>query len=300
MKHNYDIQAVFLWSEDKRRPIKKEMKIVYKYEDYVKSAEYILSKIDTVPKTAIVLGSGLGGLIKDSDVSIPYADIPNFPRSTAPSHEGVMAFSKKAVALKGRFHVYEGYSMEEAAYYVRVLKLIGVKTLILTNASGGINTDFSPGELMLITDHIKLAPDNPLRGENLAQFGTRFPDMTTAYTPKLRTLAAKCAEELDIPLKEGVYAYMSGPCYETSAEIRALRILGADAVGMSTVPEVITARHAGMDILAISCVTNMAAGVTGEALTEEEVIATAEKTKVDFSRLIENITEHLSTEERLQ
>ncbi len=273
--------------------------MLYKYEDYLKSAEYILSKITTIPQTAVVLGSGLGGLIKDSDVSIPYVDIPNFPRSTAPSHEGVMAFSDKVVALKGRFHMYEGYSMEEAAYYVRVLKLIGVKSLILTNASGGINTDFSPGELMLITDHIKLAPDNPLRGENLTQFGTRFPDMTSAYTPRLCALAKDCAAKLGVKLKEGVYAYMSGPCYETPAEIRALRILGADAVGMSTVPEVITARHAGMDILAISCVTNMAAGVTGEMLTEEEVISTAERTKQDFSRLIEEITQRLDLEANL-
>lgn len=267
---------------------------MYIYDDYKKSADYILSKVDHVPETAVVLGSGLGTMVSDTDLSIPYSEIPNFPKSTAPSHEGKMVFGNDMIALKGRFHVYEGYSMEEAAYYVKVLKLLGVKTLILTNASGGINTEFEPGELMIISDHIKLALDNPLRGKNQEDFGVRFPDMTTAYTPVLRSLAECCADELDIEIKEGIYAYMSGPCYETPAEIRALRILGADVVGMSTVPEVIAARHAGMDVLAISCVTNMAAGVTGEVLTEEEVIETAERTKKKFSRLVSEIVSRLS------
>ena len=261
---------------------------MYSYDNYKQSADYIMSKTNNIPKTAIVLGSGLGVMIDglDNTIEIPYRDIPFFPVPTAPSHAGKMVITEKFIALSGRFHHYEGYDMEECAYYVRVLKLLGVKNLILTNAAGGINLSYNPGELMLITDHINFSGKNPLIGPNDNSFGVRFPDMTTAYTPELRELAKQCAHDINTDLKEGVYAYMTGPNYETPAEIKALRTLGADAVGMSTVPEAIAARHAGINILAISCITNMAAGVTGKALTEEEVIEVADKTKKRFSRLI--------------
>ncbi len=269
---------------------------MYKYEDYEKSAEYIKSAAGAeLPETAIVLGSGLGGFAEamEYSVKIKYEDIPNFPKSTAPSHEGAMYIGKRAAALSGRFHTYEGYTMEQASYYVRVLKLLGVKNLILTNAAGGINESFGPGTLMIVTDHIKLVKENPLCGQNIDRFGTRFPDMTAAYTPRLTEIAEKAAAELGIDIKKGVYVYTGGPCYETPAEIRAYRILGADAVGMSTVPEVITARHAGMNVLAVSCITNMAAGVTGEELTEEEVFKTAEAVRESFAALMLKIIDEI-------
>lgn len=271
---------------------------MYNYSDYKKSAEYIKSKIKAVPKTAVVLGSGLGIMADELEdtVEILYKDIPNFPLSTAPSHAGKMVINKDIIALCGRFHFYEGYSMEQITYYVRVLKLIGVETLILTNAAGGINKDFSEGCLMVIKDHIKFFDDNPLRGQNIGEFGVRFPDMTLCYNKDLIALAKKSAEEIGFNLREGVYAFMPGPNYETPAEINALRILGADAVGMSTVPEVITARHADMKILAISCITNMAAGITGNKLTEEEVIQNAKRVMGDFIALIKSITDTLSKE----
>ncbi len=269
---------------------------MYTYEDCKKSADYIRSVSPQLPDIAVTLGSGLGVMIEEVEAlaEIPYADIPNFPRSTAPSHVGKLVVTDKFIALSGRFHHYEGYDLATCAYYVRVLKLLGVKTLILTNAAGGINLSYKPGELMMISDHINFTGENPLIGANDERFGVRFPDMTSTYTPALRQLAAECAEELGDDLKEGVYAYMTGPSYESPAEIRALRTLGADAVGMSTVPEAIAARHAGMDILAISCITNMAAGVTGETLTEEEVIAVADRTKKRFARLVFNVIDKLN------
>lgn len=270
---------------------------MYCLEDYQKAAEYIRGRVREIPKTAVVLGSGLGIMTDTMDCPqiIDYRDIPNFPVSTAPSHAGKLYIDHNMIALSGRFHYYEGYAMEQTSFYVRVLKLLGVETLILTNAAGGINTDFAEGALMMITDHIKFFDENPLRGKNLEEFGVRFPDMTRCYSPRLQELAAEAADALGIELHRGVYAYMPGPNYETPAEIRALRILGADAVGMSTVPEAITARHAGMEILAISCITNMAAGVTGEMLTEEEVIETANRIKHRFAQLITRIVERVRT-----
>ncbi len=268
---------------------------MYTYNDYKASADCIRAKAPRLPETAIVLGSGLGVMTEGlkNTVEIPYREIPNFPVSTAPSHAGKMIITDKFIALSGRFHYYEGYDMAACAYYVRVLKLLGVKTLILTNAAGGINLSYKPGEIMMITDHINFSGKNPLIGENAAEFGVRFPDMTKTYTPALSELARQCAADTDNDLKEGVYAYMTGPSYESPAEIRALRILGADAVGMSTVPEAIAARHAGMDILALSCITNMAAGVTDNILTEEEVIAVAEKTKKRFAALLFEIIKRI-------
>lgn len=259
------------------------------------SADYILSKVNNVPKKAIILGSGLHTLVSEADIEcvIPYSDIPNFKTSTAPGHKGEFIFGKvngeDVILLNGRLHYYEGYSMQETVYPVRVLSMLGVDTLVVTNASGGINENFEVGDLMLITDHIKLCADNPLRGENIDYFGSRFNDMTNAYDVKLREIAKKSAQNAGINVKSGVYAYMSGPCFETPAEIKMLSILGADAVGMSTVPEVICANHCGMKVLGISCITNMAAGITGNKISAEEVNETGEKVKDKFSNLIKEI-----------
>ena len=244
------------------------------------------------PKVALILGSGLGGLgeLVEEPVSIPYSQIPHFPRSTAPGHKGRLVFGtlqgKQAAVMQGRFHHYEGYSFEQVSYAVRVLRLLGCETLIVTNAAGCVNLDWNPGELMLIGDHIKLFLGSPLRGENLQEFGPRFPDSGQLYTPALRALARQQAERLDIPLREGVYMYFPGPQYETPAEIRFARLAGADAVGMSTVPEVITAGHCGMQVLGLTLLSNMAAGILPEPLSEQEVLQAAEAAGERFSALV--------------
>ncbi len=259
------------------------------------SADFISSKVNNIPKKAIILGSGLHTLADEiSDrCTLSYKDIPYFKSSTAPGHKGEMIFGKinneDVILLNGRLHYYEGYSMEETVYPIRVLAMLGVKTLVVTNATGGINKNFEVGDLMLITDHIKLCSDNPLRGENLDFFGPRFNDMTNAYNVRLRDIAKSSAEKIGINLKTGVYAYMSGPCFETPAEIKMLSVLGADCVGMSSVAEVICANHCSMNVLGISCITNMAAGITGKKLTAEEVNETGEKVKEKFSNLIKEI-----------
>lgn len=264
-------------------------------EAYRESAEYIQCRLPKIPKTAVVLGSGLGRLAKELTglVTLPYESIPHFPKSTAPSHKGQLHYgrlgSTDCLLLEGRFHYYEGYSLEQAASYVPVLKLAGVENLILTNAAGGISHFLLPGDLMLLTDHIKFFDDSPLRGENCDELGPRFPDMTKAYTPGLLQTARKAASRLSISLQEGVYAYMSGPQYETPAEIRALRTLGADAVGMSTVPEVIKAAHCGLSVLALSCITNLAAGVGENPLTSDEVVETAGKSVGKLADLVREI-----------
>ena len=234
------------------------------------AAEFIKTKIDNVPKTALVLGSGLGFLADNllNKTEIFYKDIPGFPVSTAPMHKGVMAFGElfgvPVILMCGRFHYYEGYTMQEVTFYVRVLKWLGVENLILTNAAGAINENFNIGDMMLISDHIKFFDESPLRGKNIDEFGPRFNDMSDSYSKELRTLARGVAEKEGIGIKEGVYAFMPGPSYETPAEIRMLRTLGADVVGMSTVPEVICASHSGLNVLAISFCTNMAAGIGGK------------------------------------
>ncbi len=244
------------------------------------------------PDIALILGSGLGymGDTLEDAVAIDYGDIPHFKASTAPDHKGRLVFGrlggKNVAVMQGRIHYYEGYSYREVAYPVQVLRLLGARTLIVTNASGGIDTSFQAGELMLITDHIKFFNDSPLRGENLPELGERFPDMTFAYTPALCELARRAAREEDIVLREGVYAYFPGPQFETPAEIRALRTLGAAAVGMSTVPEVIAAAHAGMRVLGISLVCNMAAGVLNQPLSAGEVTETADRSRQMFSRFL--------------
>ena len=257
------------------------------------AADYIQEKLGgRTPEIAITLGSGLGDLADQltDTVNIPYGEIPHFPVSTVPGHKGQFVAGKlggrEVLCMQGRFHYYEGYDLKQVTLPVRVMKLLGIQTLIVTNAAGGINTGFRPGDLMLIEDHLNLTGENPLIGENLEQFGLRFFDMTVAYDRDYRTLAQQVAEELKIPLQKGVYAWLTGPNFETPAEIRYLRTIGADAVGMSTVPEVLVARHSGLQVCGISCITNLAAGMGEGLLSHEEVNETADRVKADFMRLV--------------
>ena len=240
---------------------------------------YIQSKTDFVPQIAIVLGSGLGDYAESIDEVIAefdYASIPGFPIATAPGHAGKLTFGyqcgKPVVLFSGRFHCYEGYSAGETTIPLRTLLLMGVQNVLLTNAAGGINTEFSAGDLMVVEDHINFSAHNALTGANIEELGSRFPDMSFAYSKKINRIFDHVAEENGIELRHGVYGYMVGPSYETPAEIRALRVLGADAVGMSTVHEVVAASHAGVHTAAISCISNLAAGVAKHALSMEEVI----------------------------
>ena len=265
----------------------------YTFAQYQESAEYIRSKIgDFTPKAAMVLGSGLGfmGDVVKDPIVVPYKEIPHFKASTAPGHKGQLGFGyledKPVAVMQGRMHHYEGYSFEDVSYAVRVLRLLGADTLIVTNAAGCVRTDWKAGDLMLITDHIKMFSESPLRGENMPEFGVRFPDASSLYTPALRTLAREAAAELGIELREGVYFYCYGPQYETPAEVRAARILGGDAVGMSTAPEVIVAGHCGMQVLGFTLLSNMAAGILDQPLSEQEVLDAAEACKDKFSRLV--------------
>ncbi|MEA4915252.1 MAG: purine-nucleoside phosphorylase [Christensenella sp.] len=260
----------------------------------IDSAEgYIRSKVDIKPVLGMILGSGLGGfadLLEDA-IRIPFRDIPGFPVPSVEGHAGELVigkYGKTPVAiLSGRVHFYEGQPQSEITIPVRVLRRLGADTLILTNAAGGINLDFSAGALMLIRDHINYSGQNPLIGENLGEFGPRFPDMTDIYTKELREELKQRAQLAGILLSEGVYAMYSGPSYETPAEIRMFRTLGADAVGMSTVPEAIVARHCGMRVIGISCITNMAAGVTGGIIYHAEVVETANRVKREFKELLQ-------------
>ena len=257
------------------------------------AADYISGIVSDIPDTCLVLGSGLGPLTERAEVldSIPYAQIPYFPKTTVVGHEGILLIAelsgKKTFIMKGRFHYYEGYSTQDATFYVRVMAKLGVKYLIMTNAAGGINTSMKPSELMVITDHISLFCDSPLRGPNLDEFGVRFPDQTHVYDPQLMDTILTCAKELCIPLHQGVYAYTRGPQYETPAEIRALRTLGADAVGMSTVAEAIVASHSCMRVLAVSCITNYAAGISGQPLSHDEVMQNANASSRNSIALME-------------
>ena len=248
------------------------------------------------PSLAVILGSGLGAYassdIVTDTVTVPYRDIPNFPTSTVSYQKGELtigrAAGKTVLFFNGRFHYYEGWEMWQTAYPVAVCHLLGIRTMLITNAAGGITADtLEPGDLVCITDHIKLCADSPVRGANIAEFGERFFDMQSVYDKSLRTLAHACANENGFALKEGVYAYMAGPQFETPAEIRALRLMGANLVGMSTVPEIIMAAQCGIRVLGISCVTNLAAGVTGAPMTEEEVLETSAKTAGRFELLLD-------------
>ena len=274
--------------------------MAYTYENYCESADCIAAKLgDFRPEVLLILGSGLGylGDEVENPIYVPYEEIPHFRASTAPGHEGRFVFGtlagKNVAVMQGRMHCYEGYSMEEAAYAVRTVKLLGAKQLILTNAAGCVNTDWDCGDLMLITDHIKLFDFGPLRGANVEEFGTRFPDMTTVYTHRLQQLARVTAREQGLRLREGVYMYFPGPQFETPAEIRAARVLGADAVGMSTVPEAIVAAHCGMEVMGVSLCTNMAAGVLPQPLSGAEVNLAAEEAAPRFSALILSCLENM-------
>ena len=262
------------------------------------AAEYIQNRIEAEPKIALILGSGLSNALKMEDERcLPFAAIPHFPQSTVPGHAGELCIgrleSKDILAQKGRVHYYEGYAMREVAFPVRVIRLLGIKKIFITNAAGAINERFSPGDLVLIKDQINMIPDNPLRGENLEELGPRFPNMSEAYSPRLREVAVRAAINEGIELGEGVYLAVPGPMYETPAEIQAYRRLGADVVGMSTVPEVIAAAHCGLEVLGISCVTNMAAGIGHAKLTHEEVLEMTAKRGKDLIRLIRAILREL-------
>ena len=260
-----------------------------------RAAKFILSKTKLRPRIALVLGSGLGAFADEfsSATKIPYTKIPGFPRSTAIGHAGQLVIGKVdhvAVAgMQGRVHLYEGYSVKEVAFPIRVFARLGIQAVILTNAAGGIKKEFSQGRLVVLKDHINLQGVNPLSGPNDELFGPRFPDMTTAYDRKFREIALAESQQLGIGPAEGTYAALAGPSYETPAEIRYLRSIGSDLVGMSTVPEVIAARHSGIRVLGISCVTNAAAGILDQPLDHQEVLETAERVKSQFISLLSAI-----------
>lgn len=260
-----------------------------------KAVEYIKSKISGTYEFGIILGSGLGSLGEkiESPQYVDYADIPGFPVSTAPGHVGRFVFGtlngKKVMCMQGRIHIYEGYPVESVVMPIRVMRKMGVEKLIVTNAAGGINESFNVGDIMLITDHINFTGRNCLIGKNDADFGVRFPDMSFAYCPELGEIALKCAESMGITLRKGIYIGCTGPSYETPAEIRAFRVMGADTVGMSTVQEVIAANHCGMQVLGFSLVSNKAAGLSGERLTEEEVLTIGKQKSEEMQSLIMKI-----------
>ena len=267
---------------------------------YQVAADYIKSRLDGFePKLGIILGTGLGGLaasVEDS-VEVPYKDIPNYLVSTAPEHAGKFIFGtlcgKKVMCMSGRFHFYEGYEYQQLVAPVRVMKLMGVKRLIVTNAAGAVNESYRPGDIMVIKDHIKMTGASPLCGPNDDSFGPRFFDMGNAYSKEMRAVARECAKRHDIKVHEGVYFFFTGPQYETPAEIRAARILGGDAVGMSTVTEVLTASHCGIPVLGFSMISNMAAGILDQPLTSEEVIEIAEKAGPAFAEYLADVIRSL-------
>ena len=264
------------------------------------SAAWLEPRLAAKPSVGLILGSGLGDFLNnvEGSISIPYSEIPHFPRSTVIGHSGNLVSNRLGnlgfAAMQGRVHFYEGYAISEVVFPLRVLIRLGIRKLIVTNAAGGINRDLSPGDLMLITDHINLMGVNPLMGPNLDEFGPRFPDMTEAYPAEFRQLAHSVAREQKIELREGVYVGLAGPTYETPAEIRMLRSLGGDAVGMSTVPEVIAANHSGLKVLGISCITNMAAGILPRKLDHAEVLETTTRVRRKFGDLLSGILRQLS------
>ncbi|OAJ74745.1 purine-nucleoside phosphorylase [Brevibacillus sp. SKDU10] len=260
---------------------------------------FIEEKLTQKPTIGLVLGSGLGVLADEIEEAtvIPYNEIPHFTKSTVVGHKGQLVIGKlrgkQVVAMQGRFHYYEGHELEAVVFPIRVMKAIGVETIIVTNAAGGVNESYKPGDLMLISDHLNLTYRNPLIGGNDESLGARFPDMSEAYSKRLRELSKEIAATLGIQLQEGVYAGLLGPSYETPAEIRMLRILGGDAVGMSTVPEVIVARHMNIEVLGISCISNMAAGILDQPLSHDEVMETTEKVKAEFLSLVKGVIEKM-------
>lgn len=269
------------------------------YERVEHAARTIRARVNEEPRVALVLGSGLGAFadnIEDA-VGIPYEEIPGFARPTVEGHAGRMVLGKiegvMVAAMQGRFHYYEGYAFEEVVFPIRTLALLGARSLVLTNAAGGINVAFDQGSLMIISDHLNLLGVNPLRGAHDKRFGARFPDMSEVYSHDYQEIAVEEARAMGLELRRGIYAALSGPSYETPAEIRMLRILGADAVGMSTVPEAIAAQQMGIKILGISCITNMAAGVIDEPINHQEVIETGERVRETFKELLRRIIPRL-------
>ncbi len=265
------------------------------YERVKESADFIRERTDKMPSLGVILGSGLGSLvdIMEEKTVIPYPEIPNFPQSSVAGHAGNLVIGRIGkeiiIAMQGRFHFYEGFTMKEVTYPIYVMKLLGVKNLIVTNACGGINRAFVPGDLMLLTDYINMLGNNPLIGENDERLGVRFPDMSEAYSLELLAKAEKTAKALGIAYQKGVYAIFSGPCYETAAEIRAYERLGADAIGMSTVPETIVANYLGMKVLGIACITNMATGIAKEKHTHEEVVRIANESSSKLCAWVEKL-----------
>ena len=263
-------------------------------EHIQETAAFLKGKMHTSPETAIILGTGLGSLADEitDKYEISYKDIPHFPLSTVEGHSGKLIFGKLGqkdiMAMQGRFHFYEGYSMQEVTFPVRVMRELGIKTLFVSNAAGGMNPAFSIGDLMIITDHINLFPEHPLRGKNIP-YGPRFPDMSQVYSRRLQEVIRQCAHACEIPIREGVYVQFTGPSYETPAEIRMARSWGGDAVGMSTACEAIAARHMGMEVGGISCITNMAAGLSDQTLSHQEVQETADQVSKVFKKLVTEI-----------
>lgn len=263
------------------------------YAQYREGADALERRLGAFrPRALLILGSGLGflGDEVENPVVVPYGEVPHMKHSTAPDHKGQFVFGRLAgqdvAVMQGRLHAYEGWTMADTGYPVRLARLLGAETLVVTNAAGAVNTAFAPGDIMLITDHIKLFGAGPLDGPNVSEFGPRFPDVSHVYTPALQEAARQSAEELGLPLRQGVYMYFPGPQFETPAEVRMARILGADAVGMSTVPEAIVAAHCGMRVLGFTLCTNMAAGVLEQPLSGQEVLEAAEKAAPRFSALV--------------
>lgn len=264
-----------------------------------KICQSIQERVPYVPEVLVILGSGLGSMADqvEEKIVIKYEEIDDFLVSTVEGHEGQFVFGdykgKKVAMMQGRFHYYEGYSMKEVTLPVFAMRRLGVKNLIVTNACGGVNKSFAPGDLMLIEDHLNFTGNNPLMGRNMEEFGPRFPDMSRVYNRELMGLAERIGEEEGIPLKRGVYAIYTGPSYETPAEIRAYRTLGADAIGMSTVPEAIVANYSGMRVLGVSCITNMASGILDQPLNHEEVIEVSARVRDSFTTLISRVIEEM-------
>ncbi len=260
----------------------------FSYDFYQKSANYVKERISETPEIAIILGTALGSLASEIEnpISIDYKDIPNFLESTAPGHAGKLVYGtlegKKVICMSGRFHYYEGYSFEQLAAPVRLFKDLGVKMVVMTNAAGAVNRDYRPGDVMILSDHINLAGVSPTRGPNVDEYGARFFDVTDLYTKRLREIAKAAEVRTSLKIHEGVYMYFVGPHFETAAEIRAARVLGADAVGMSTVPEVLTAGHCGLELLAFSLLTNMATGVIEQKSAKDAVNETAARVASEF------------------
>lgn len=269
------------------------------FDQAKKAYQHIKSFTDLKPKIGLVLGSGLGSIVDEMiDVTqFSFEDIPHFVKPTTEGHSGKVVIGKLngvlVIALSGRYHFYEGYALDVVTFPIRVMHLLGVKTIILTNACGAINKSFNPGDLMVINDHLNLVSNNPLIGKNIDEFGPRFPDSSEIYTKSLRTIAHQEANKLGFSLRDGVYAWWTGPSYETPAEIKMIRILGADAVGMSTVPEALVASHMSMSVLGISCLTNMASGILDQKLSHQEVLEVAAEVNDKFRSLIKGIISSL-------